>query len=73
MPGRGGAAGNALYVPVVVAVGGLARKSSRNRIPPVPVVPGWEPEELAEREREERAAGAAQTAAARSAWLFEVC
>lgn len=71
--GRAAAAGGssgAACVPVAVAVGGLSRKSSRNKIPPV--VPGWEPEEQAEREREERAAGAAQAAALRAAWVYPV-
>lgn len=57
-------------VPVAVAVGGLTRKSSRNRMPPV--VPGWEPDEQEERDREEREAEAAQAAVARATWVFDV-
>eukprot|EP00752_Nemacystus_decipiens_P002697 g2518.t1 len=67
--GSGSSIGSVACVPVAVAVGGLTRKSSRNRIPPV--VPGWEPEDQAEREREERAAGAAQAKALRAAWVCE--
>lgn len=50
--------------------GSLSRKGSRNRIPPV--APGLEPEEQAERDREERAASLARSAAARAAWVYEV-
>ncbi|CAM9470704.1 unnamed protein product, partial [Scytosiphon promiscuus] len=64
-----GAAVNVGCVSAAVGGLGLTRKSSRNRIPPV--VPGWEPEEQAERDRELREAGLAQAAVARAAWVFE--
>lgn len=76
--GGGGPGGGSTGIGGVVAgaavnvgcVSGLTRKSSRSRIPPV--VPGWEPEEQAERDRELREAGLAQAAVARASWVFEV-